>query len=212
MQANQHVTFITDGGEDIRDLPLYLNPEAEHLLDWFHVTMRITVMANMAKGLRSAPPDPGLPRSPPIDTAARACEELQRVKWFLWHGNVFRARQAIDDLVIDLDIENPRPEQRKLLKALTEFATYIRANACCIPNYDERYRAGEPISSSFAESAINDVVSKRMVKKQQMRWSPRGAHLLLQIRTRVLNDELADDFHRWYPGLTHTPQHENIAA
>ena len=58
MQANQQVTFITDGGEDVRDLPLYLNPEAEHLLDWFHVTMRITVMANMAKGLRSPPPDP----------------------------------------------------------------------------------------------------------------------------------------------------------
>jgi hypothetical protein len=42
-----------------------------------------------------------------------------------------------------------------------------------------------------------------MVKKQQMRWTPAGAHLLLQIRTRVLNNDLADDFHRWYPGLTH---------
>jgi hypothetical protein len=41
-----------------------------------------------------------------------------------------------------------------------------------------------------------------MVKKQQMRWSPRGAHLLLQVRTRVLNDDLAADFARWYPGLT----------
>jgi hypothetical protein len=37
-----------------------------------------------------------------------------------------------------------------------------------------------------------------------MRWTPRGAHLLLQIRTRVLNDQLADDFHRWYPGFTHS--------
>ena len=44
-----------------------------------------------------------------------------------------------------------------------------------------------------------------MVKKQQMRWTPRGAHLLLQVRTRVLNDDLAADFHRWYPGFTHTP-------
>ena len=52
MQANQQVTFLTDGGEDIRDLPLYLNAQAEHLLDWFHLTMRITVMANMAKSLR----------------------------------------------------------------------------------------------------------------------------------------------------------------
>ena len=44
-------------------------------------------------------------------------------------------------------------------------------------------------------------VSKRMVKKQQMRWTPRGAHLLLQVRTRVLNDDLRATFERWYPGL-----------
>ena len=56
MQANQQVTFLTDGGEDIRDLPLYLNAQAEHLLDWFHITMRITVMTNMAKSLRPPPP------------------------------------------------------------------------------------------------------------------------------------------------------------
>src|SRR5438128_1693267 len=53
MQPNQQVTFLTDGGEDVRDLPLYLNPQAEHYLDWFHVTMRITVMTQMAKSLRS---------------------------------------------------------------------------------------------------------------------------------------------------------------
>jgi hypothetical protein len=47
MQANQQVTFLTDGGEDIRDIPCYLNAQAEHLLDWFHLTMRITVMAGM---------------------------------------------------------------------------------------------------------------------------------------------------------------------
>jgi hypothetical protein len=27
MTANQQVTFLTDGGEDIRDLPLFLNPD-----------------------------------------------------------------------------------------------------------------------------------------------------------------------------------------
>ena len=54
--------------------------------------------------------------------------------------------------------------------------------------------------------------SKRMVKKQQMRWSPRGAHLLLQIRTRVLNDTLADDYRRWYPDFTHTTDQEHLAA
>jgi hypothetical protein len=84
---------------------------------------------------------------------------------------------------------------------VTEFGGYIRANGAWIPNYGERYRCGEAISSAFVESAVNQVVSKRMVKKQQMRWAPESAHLLLQVRTRVLNDELADVFHRWYPGF-----------
>ena len=40
-----------------------------------------------------------------------------------------------------------------------------------------------------------------MVKKQQMRWSERRAHNLLQVRTKVLNDELRETFGRWYPGM-----------
>jgi hypothetical protein len=35
----------------VRDLQLYLNPHAEHLLDWFHVAMRLTVLQQTAKGL-----------------------------------------------------------------------------------------------------------------------------------------------------------------
>ena len=42
--------FRTDGADDVRDLPLYLNPQAEHLLDWFHVTMRLTVLTQLTKG------------------------------------------------------------------------------------------------------------------------------------------------------------------
>jgi len=203
MQANQQVTFLTDGGEDIRDLPLYLNAQAEHLLDWFHLTMRITVMANMAKSLRP-PPAEETPDEPPTDLASDIGTQLQRLKWFCWHGNVFRALQTIDDLIVDLNITEPYPEQARLLKAVREFDSYIRANAGRIPNYGERQRAGEAISTAFTESAVNQVISKRMVKKQQMRWTPRGAHLLLQVRTRVLNDQLADDFHCWYPGLSRT--------
>ena len=41
----------------------------------------------------------------------------------------------------------------------------------------------------------------RFVKKQQMSWSRRGAHLLLQVRTRVLNEELREKFDEWYPGF-----------
>ena len=48
---------------------------------------------------------------------------------------------------------------------------------------------------------MNEVVSKRMVKKQQMQWTKRGAHLLLQMRTRVLNDDLDQMFQKWYPAF-----------
>src|SRR6202022_768749 len=132
----------------------------------------------------------------------QVADELERLKWFLWHGNVFRALQTVDDLQIDLDnTERPSPEQQKLLKTVTEFGGYLRANSAWIPNYGERYRSGEAISSAFVESAVNQVVRKRMVKKQQMRWAPKSAHLLLQVRAKVLNDELAAVFKRWYPAF-----------
>ncbi len=213
MQANQQVTFLTDGGEDIRDIPCYLNAQAEHLLDWFHLTMRITVMAGMAKSLRPPPPDPEFPDEPPADPAGEVAAQLERLKWFCWHGNVFRALQTVGDLIADLDVAEPTPiEQVRLLKAMREFDAYLRANAGRIPNYGERYRAGEAISAAFTESAVNQVIAKRMVKKQQMRWTPRGAHLLLQVRTRVLNDQLAGDFHHWYPGFNQAPDPVALAA
>jgi hypothetical protein len=65
-----------------------------------------------------------------------------------------------------------------------------------LPNYGERYGNRERIASGFVESAVNQVVSQRMVKLQQMQWSQRGAHLLLQIRTPVLNEEWEETFRR----------------
>ena len=125
---------------------------------------------------------------------------------------VFRPRQTVDDLTTDLTDTDTVVESGKLARAVREFGGYLAANAPAIPNYGERRLAGEAISTSFVESAVNQVISKRMVKKQQMRWSPRGAHLLLQIRTRVLNNTLTDDYRRWYPDFTHTTDQEHLAA
>jgi hypothetical protein len=56
------------------------------------------------------------------------------------------------------------------------------------------------------ESAVNQVVSKRFVKKQQMRWTPAGAHLLLQIRAQVLDGDWRVALSRWYPGMQLMPE------
>ena len=123
------------------------------------------------------------------------------MKWFLWHGNVARALEVLDNLDDDLDLLSaPGDRGRKLLKALREFQGYIAMNRAYLP-FGDRYRHGEPISTAFAESTINQVVSKRMVKRQQMRWSQRGAHQLLQVRTKVLNNELRQAFAAWCPGM-----------
>jgi hypothetical protein len=80
--------------------------------------------------------------------------------------------------------------------------------ASAVPGrYGERYRAGERISSCLAESAVNAVISKRSAKRQQMQWTNRGAHLLLQTRTRALDGTLRPLFERWYPG----PANDNVA-
>ena len=60
---------------------------------------------------------------------------------------------------------------------------YIRDNPWLV-NYARRHHKGLPISSSIAESAVKEVVSLRMAKKRQMRWSDERAHLLAQVRVR----------------------------
>jgi hypothetical protein len=74
-------------------------------------------------------------------------------------------------------------------------------NRHLIPNYGERYRNGEAIATGFVESTVNQVVSKRFCKKQQMQWTKRGAHLLLQTCVKTLNGELGEVFKRWYPDM-----------
>ncbi len=199
LQMNQQIEFLSDGGDTVRDVQLYLSPEAEHLLDWFHLTMRLTTMTQSAKGL---PEKMGEEETVPLrDEVVR---QLERTKWFLWHGNVFQALQVLTSIIFDLEMasyERGESKISKVCKAVQEFHTFIDRNRAFIPNYGERYHHGERISTGFVESTVNQVVSRRMVKKQQMRWSQRGAHLLLQIRTRVLNGDWEGVFRRWYPGF-----------
>ena len=201
LQMNQQVVFLSDGGSTVRDLQAYLSPESEHILDWFHITMRLTVMRQMIKGMKNElKPDNKCPEITSI--LADMEKHRESIKWNLWHGNVMHAMQRIDDLDDDLEMleENPA-NKKKLRKAVKELHSYILANQAFIPNYGDRYRHNETISTAFVESTVNYVVSKRFVKKQQMRWTRRGAHLLLQTRVKVLNDDLRATFCQWFPGM-----------
>ncbi len=86
MQANQQITFLSDGADNLRDLQFRMYPESRHVLDWFHVTMRLTVLNQFAKGLEKKD----------IDAGATVLKYLESAKWYLWHGNVEEALDKID--------------------------------------------------------------------------------------------------------------------
>jgi hypothetical protein len=190
MQENQQVVFLSDGGEDVRQVQEYVHPNSEHVIDWFPITMRLTVLQQQTKALQVERPDEG----------AAAAKQIESVKHLLWHGNVDEALDRIDSLFMDLDlISRQSAPADKLAAGVADLRTYIRNNCGSIPNYGERYRQGETISTAYGESTINQVVSRRFVKKQQMQWTLKGAHLLLQTQTKVLNNEFEDVFRRWFP-------------
>lgn len=194
MQPRQQVVFMSDGAETLRRLQQNIAPEAEHVLDWFHLTMRMTVLGQMIKGAWTDAAE--------VETKAAA---LERIKWRLWHGNASDALTSVecpaDDVTCALEDDPISGPLRKLGKTLGEFATYISNNAGYIVNYGERFRAGERISTGFVESAVNQIVDKRFDKRQSMRWTPTGAHLLLQARTRVLNGDLDQLIRGRYPNF-----------
>src|SRR5215468_4542171 len=94
MQENQQVVFMSDGGEDVRQVQEYLHANREHVIDWFHITMRLTVLQQQTKALQAELPDEGV----------AAAKQIESVKHLLWHGNVDEALDRIDSLFMDLDL------------------------------------------------------------------------------------------------------------
>jgi hypothetical protein len=134
---NIPLTVLTDGDAGLRAIHRQLAPHAEHVLDWFHLSMRFQNLKQMAKGI----------------------------------------------------------------KGLTEGTIRGQANADSMPNYGERFRSGSRISTEFTESAVNEIIAKRMNKKQQMRWNRHTVQAFLEVRIHVLNRTLEDAFCHWHAGF-----------
>src|SRR5262245_27771497 len=119
MQLNQQITFLSDGSDTVRELQLYMSPEAEHTLNWPHITMRLTVLDQYAKGLVHHDRELG----------EESRDKLERLKWSLWHGNLYKALYKIDDIEsLIYNFEETYPKFKPLRKAVEEFCTYIGNN------------------------------------------------------------------------------------
>ena len=179
--------MISDGADIPKRLPRAMPKPTAHIIDWFHIAMKIQRMRQIADHMARSRPD-GPETSPSIARRIRA------VKWRLWHGRVDRAIRDLQELLDDLkpadEIENVSTSRLRSLGA--QLLTYVVSNRSAIINYGKRYSTGLRVASTLAESAVNSLVGKRMAKSQQMSWSARGAHMLMQVRTADINGELRD--------------------
>ena len=82
---------------------------------------------------------------------------------------------------------------KKLTGVLWDLETYTSGQFNSIINYAAARRSGEPISTAQTESAVHRLLHRRMTAKQQMRWSPRGAHFMLKVRMSVMNETFERD-------------------
>ena len=189
LSMTEEVTFLTDGADNVRKLAIDMSPCAQHLLDWFHLSMRMQNLSQYTDGLKHHDPKD-------------AADRVERIKWCLWHGKTDEALRRIRVLADDLTkIDTAYARMKRFVRKAGELHTYVTNNQRSIPDYEERRRQGKRIATSFVESTVNTLVGKRFAKNQQMQWSKKGAHHMLQIRSRTLDGSLQTMFRNWFPGL-----------
>jgi len=124
-------------------------------------------------------------------------EEVDRLNWRLWNGKAKDAQISIDrinavmhDFQGETDGRKSIAPSKKLCTALQALDGYLTGQSDWMVHYAERHRAGLRVGTAITEGTANFLVNRRMNKSQQMRWSRRGANLLLQVRCAVYNGTL----------------------
>jgi hypothetical protein len=148
--------------------------------------MRIQHVAQAAK---SWPADTPAER----EEGARLADTIEHIHWRLWHGQVRRALDLIGETLVILEATatTTTPEATaagKVAAVLAGLETYVAGQSELIIDYATARSSEEPISTATTESTVQWLLHRRMGANQQMRWSPRGAHLMLKVRTSVAND------------------------
>ena len=181
------ITILSDGADGPRSLgdAASMGPR-RHVLDWFHLSMRIQHVAQTAKAWPEAP-------STDWKQGIEVAGAIEHIRWRLWHGQVEWALDLIGQTLTKLDTiaaagaTSVSTTAAKVTRALRGLETYVVGQAGIIIDYATARRRKEPISTATTEGAMQWLLHRRMNAQQQMRWSPRGAHLILKVRTAVMN-------------------------
>jgi hypothetical protein len=176
--ADTELTAFTDGCSGLRSILLKAGVTKPPLLDWFHIAMRLQHADKTASTL---------PADTPERENARAVIVAEVLHWRIWNGKakdakvtIERIRQVMPVFQGEQGDRKRDPSSRRLWTALREIDRYLTGQGAWLVNYAERHRAGLRVGTSITEGTANFLVNRRMNKSQQMRWSRRGADLLLQ--------------------------------
>jgi hypothetical protein len=166
------------------------------VLDRWHIAVRFEQALQAARGLLAT-------SAADAPLAQEAAGELTRAKWCPWHGRWTGCRRRLAGLRRWARRESARdaPSIGRLQRRTGELLGHLERNQDALAPYVARRRRGEPISTAFVECAVNEIVAKRMTKKQQMRWSRATVQAFLDVRTAVLNGTLEDAFRKRHPGF-----------
>ena len=132
-----------------------------------------------------------------VNAKATIVAEVERLHWRIWNGKAKNAQRTIKRIRKVMHVFKGEHSQgakgvasRKLWHALHAIDKYLRSQAAWLVNYAKRFRASERVGTSITEGTANFLVNRRMNKSQQMRWSRKGADLLLQVRCAVYTGTL----------------------
>lgn len=195
VNADTPATVLCDGDAGLWRLQRRVLPGATVVLDWWHAAVRFEHALQAARGLGTGTADASF-----ADTVVRG---LERAKWRLWHGRWPGCRHRLAALCRWMQRRPLRDGAGigKVRQHVTDLLGYLERNEAALVHYAARRRRGEPIATSFVESAVNAIVAKRMNKAQQMRWSRASVQPFLDVRTAVLNDTLEDAFRHRHPSF-----------
>jgi len=188
------LTAFTDGCPGLRRILADAGAAEPPILDWFHIAMRLQHLKQIANGLPTD--DPAWVAAKPV-----IVEEVERLHWRVWNGKAKDAQASVDRIRAIMQHFQGEPEEhksitssRKLWTALHALDGYLVSQSAWLVDYAERHRAGLRVGTAITEGTANFLVNRRMNKSQQMRWSRRGADLLLQVRCAVYNGTLGSGF------------------
>ena len=201
--ADTELTAFTDGCPGLRSILADAGVTNLPILDWFHIAMRLQHAKQAAIGLSTD--EPGR-----MQAKTAIVAEVERLRWRIWNGKAKNARLTIERIRKFMHIfkgerghRTTGVPSRKLWRALHEVDNYLSGQSTWLVNYAKRYRAGLRVGTSVTEGTANFLVNRRMNKSQQMRWSRRGADLLLQVRCAVYNGALGSGLGHLFEPISH---------